>query len=115
CPATASDAPCCHFTGPAAPRHLRSFPTRRSSDLPRPINAKLLNLLQLTTVQQLRLERSFSLLNLMNKLEAEAAETIAEAEAEARSEEHTSELQSRMEIVCRLLLEKKKIIILYNK
>jgi regulator of protease activity HflC (stomatin/prohibitin superfamily) len=34
-------------------------------------------------VQQLRLERSFSLLNLMNKLEAEAAETIAEAEAGA--------------------------------
>jgi hypothetical protein len=34
-------------------------------------------------VQQLRLERSFSLLNLMNKLEAEAAETITKAEAEA--------------------------------
>src|SRR2546429_5679038 len=28
---------------------------------------------------------------------------------EARSEEHTSELQSRLHIVCRLLLEKKKI------
>src|SRR2546429_5272200 len=28
----------------------------------------------------------------------------------ARSEEHTSELQSRLHIVCRLLLEKKKII-----
>src|SRR6266513_4488811 len=28
-----------------------------------------------------------------------------------RSEEHTSELQSRFELVCRLLLEKKKIII----
>src|SRR5438874_9731562 len=27
----------------------------------------------------------------------------------ARSEEHTSELQSRRELVCRLLLEKKKI------
>src|SRR2546428_1278663 len=27
----------------------------------------------------------------------------------ARSEEHTSELQSRSDIVCRLLLEKKKI------
>src|SRR5438067_6119635 len=27
-----------------------------------------------------------------------------------RSEEHTSELQSRFDIVCRLLLEKKKII-----
>src|SRR5438105_6819527 len=27
---------------------------------------------------------------------------------EARSEEHTSELQSRVDLVCRLLLEKKK-------
>src|SRR5438105_9919823 len=27
-----------------------------------------------------------------------------------RSEEHTSELQSRVDIVCRLLLEKKKIV-----
>src|SRR5699024_9656395 len=29
-------------------------------------------------------------------------------EAHARSEEHTSELQSRFDLVCRLLLEKKK-------
>src|SRR3712207_8817765 len=29
-------------------------------------------------------------------------------EADARSEEHTSELQSRQYLVCRLLLEKKK-------
>src|SRR5206468_10222147 len=29
-------------------------------------------------------------------------------EAEIRSEEHTSELQSRSDLVCRLLLEKKK-------
>src|SRR2546422_3070034 len=29
---------------------------------------------------------------------------------EARSEEHTSELQSRLHLVCRLLLEKKKKI-----
>src|SRR2546422_3412568 len=28
---------------------------------------------------------------------------------DARSEEHTSELQSRLHLVCRLLLEKKKI------
>src|SRR2546429_4587155 len=28
---------------------------------------------------------------------------------EERSEEHTSELQSRLQLVCRLLLEKKKI------
>src|SRR3712207_4715759 len=38
--------------------------------------------------------------------EAQAAEE--RAEALARSEEHTSELQSRQYLVCRLLLEKKK-------
>src|SRR3712207_7843724 len=32
----------------------------------------------------------------------------------ARSEEHTSELQSRQYLVCRLLLEKKKSQLLYN-
>src|SRR5207249_12059123 len=31
-----------------------------------------------------------------------------DAAARARSEEHTSELQSRFDLVCRLLLEKKK-------
>src|SRR2546429_3375965 len=31
-----------------------------------------------------------------------------EARTAARSEEHTSELQSRLHLVCRLLLEKKK-------
>src|SRR2546428_7487364 len=31
-----------------------------------------------------------------------------------RSEEHTSELQSRSDLVCRLLLEKKKICKLFN-
>src|SRR5438067_8252218 len=30
------------------------------------------------------------------------------SDAEERSEEHTSELQSRFDLVCRLLLEKKK-------
>src|SRR2546429_5123772 len=32
-----------------------------------------------------------------------------------RSEEHTSELQSRLHLVCRLLLEKKKSLILRNQ
>src|SRR5438105_5531064 len=32
----------------------------------------------------------------------------ADARPEHRSEEHTSELQSRVDLVCRLLLEKKK-------
>src|SRR2546422_5928288 len=35
-------------------------------------------------------------------------------EAEARSEEHTSELQSRLHLVCRLLLEKKKKIKIHS-
>src|SRR2546422_7146250 len=33
---------------------------------------------------------------------------IVEGEGVVRSEEHTSELQSRLHLVCRLLLEKKK-------
>src|SRR5437870_5954461 len=35
-------------------------------------------------------------------------EAPADGHAEGRSEEHTSELQSRGHLVCRLLLEKKK-------
>src|SRR3989449_3121421 len=34
--------------------------------------------------------------------------SIEEVPLDARSEEHTSELQSRLHLVCRLLLEKKK-------
>src|SRR2546430_17471625 len=37
------------------------------------------------------------------------ADAVREYEEFARSEEHTSELQSQSNIVCRLLLEKKKI------
>src|SRR3712207_8629672 len=36
-------------------------------------------------------------------------DAVLQSSAEARSEEHTSELQSRQYLVCRLLLEKKKI------
>src|SRR2546428_10370007 len=36
------------------------------------------------------------------------AQVAPHAPASARSEEHTSELQSRSDLVCRLLLEKKK-------
>src|SRR3712207_7634833 len=41
---------------------------------------------------------------------ARSAEAIAEYVFNGRSEEHTSELQSRQYLVCRLLLEKKIII-----
>src|SRR2546422_1359143 len=38
----------------------------------------------------------------------EAHEDVLQLAQEGRSEEHTSELQSRLHLVCRLLLEKKK-------
>src|SRR5690625_6555267 len=38
----------------------------------------------------------------------ERADALAKVMAQPRSEEHTSELQSRGHLVCRLLLEKKK-------
>src|SRR2546422_4998433 len=42
--------------------------------------------------------------------EASLRAALAAASPGARSEEHTSELQSRLHLVCRLLLEKKKNI-----
>src|SRR2546422_8417384 len=39
---------------------------------------------------------------------------LVEDGARIRSEEHTSELQSRLHLVCRLLLEKKKTKIPFN-
>src|SRR2546422_8628085 len=39
------------------------------------------------------------------------AERFCEVSGEDRSEEHTSELQSRLHLVCRLLLEKKKLLL----
>src|SRR2546422_3640029 len=40
--------------------------------------------------------------------ESGAAPSAGQSVANTRSEEHTSELQSRLHLVCRLLLEKKK-------
>src|SRR5436309_12239211 len=44
------------------------------------------------------------------RIGSRTAAQAAAARWRARSEEHTSELQSRENLVCRLLLEKKKII-----
>src|SRR5690606_41476658 len=78
-------------------RDLHSFPTRRSSDLEKMENygAKLL-----PHVSE-RLRRSIRLRPEHNTLWWVAKN---------RSEEHTSELQSRENLVCRLLLEKKKTL-----
>src|SRR5947209_12255120 len=50
-----------------------------------------------------RKEMSFETLRMLS-----TGMTKAEVLSRARSEEHTSELQSRQYLVCRLLLEKKK-------
>src|SRR5207249_10069533 len=99
------------FDCDAAPRVLHSFPTRRSSDLdhrrrggradvghgerprqrlgPVPIELRQLLPERLPARLLLALDLGVDLVVL-------------------RSEEHTSELQSRFDLVCRLLLEKKK-------
>src|SRR3712207_8417691 len=46
-------------------------------------------------------------------VDLDLVDAVVEEEREGRSEEHTSELQSRQYLVCRLLLEKKKNISLY--
>src|SRR5438477_9013325 len=63
------------------PRDLHSFPTRRSSDLSR---------------SRTSLGRN-----------APEASVARETDASGRSEEHTSELQTHVKLVCRPLLEKK--------
>src|SRR5690625_6708933 len=68
-----------------APRDLHSFPTRRSSDLPPQISVG--------AAVHVRMRK---------RLTKQASKCV-----EDRSEEHTSELQSRGHLVCRLLLEKK--------
>src|SRR5699024_11421895 len=52
----------------------------------------------------------FELLHILEFKKAERVKDCAEVleYKVSRSEEHTSELQSRFELVCRLLLEKKK-------
>src|SRR5690348_18087158 len=86
---------------------LHSFPTRRSSDLEQeraveetPIACNL--------TDEARAERGDEVRALFQ--EVEQVRELADGYAfRFRSEEHTSELQSPVHLVCRLLLEKKKI------
>src|SRR5207249_10971499 len=80
---------------------LHSFPTRRSSDLRRGLSAG--------RVQSVAVRLIFEREKEIEAFKPEEYWSIeARLEGDApRSEEHTSELQSRFDLVCRLLLEKK--------
>src|SRR5438874_10081555 len=86
----------CHFVSTYDHRDLHSFPTRRSSDLPERPN-------RVSRVVPNRLQPHRTDLPHGHERLRHPAE-IAQGD---RSEEHTSELQSRRDLVCRLLLEKK--------
>src|SRR5436305_3184177 len=86
--------------------HPHSFPTRRSSDL--------------AAAEGLRAARPGDLAAPEGVRLAAAARADHGRRDAPKSEEHTSELQSRPHLVCRLLLEKKKnnkssIIVSYNR
>src|SRR5207253_7448425 len=96
-------------------RHLHSFPTRRSSDLreytmPDAAEKSTGNPEQGSPASGSTFEAERSSAGLLVAARHHAAFALAPAaqETAARSEEHTSELQSRGHLVCRLLLEKKK-------
>src|SRR5207249_11645524 len=90
-------------------RVLHSFPTRRSSDLKKGfcVVAPMSVTTPLSTSG-----KSTSCCALLNRWSSSTKRIVrrpaVSSSLAARSEEHTSELQSRFDLVCRLLLEKKK-------
>src|SRR5690348_17508642 len=87
-------------------RNLHSFPTRRSSDL-MPISSGS----HAATAKPRKMPSGFSPFcsATFASMTTQADDPSENCEALPRSEEHTSELQSPVHLVCRLLLEKKKI------
>src|SRR5690606_41599795 len=94
-------------------RDLHAFPTRRSSDLidmPAPFGKRADEVRYADWRMSLGGEQRYWLdygefLSLVLSLPDKDWQRVR---GEVRSEEHTSELQSRENLVCRLLLEKKK-------
>src|SRR5207247_11143154 len=99
---------------PTSPRDPHPFPTRRSSDLlpvgVRGLDQLLLRLVECAQAVQGVGEVGVRLAPAVAEGVHRAAEKLLGARQvlQVRSEEHTSELQSRVDLVCRLLLEKKK-------
>src|SRR5690348_18359147 len=90
---------CCCTSG--CRRVLHSFPTRRSSDLDDDV-------VDARTGEVLRQRVTLGLQALQQLLKTTQLVDLACLDVSPRSEEHTSELQSPVHLVCRLLLEKKK-------
>src|SRR5262249_62166493 len=94
------------------PRDLHSFPTRRSSDLAQALQPTGSALHKLSACAALARSASRAIGFSFKKIHGPAfhlcAQSVLRAVVPVRSEEHTSELQSLTNLVCRLLLEKKK-------
>src|SRR5690625_6624819 len=80
---------------------LDSFPTRRSSDL------VIVGTIDHSRISGIKGAFLIGVNDGVWTLSPKAEGLINEQERALRSEEHTSELQSRGHLVCRLLLEKK--------
>src|SRR5207248_10246223 len=101
------------FYSSSYPRDLHSFPTRRSSDLWRFIPRRARSLLSgLSTRRPCSMSGRISTPSAGPRPQAPSQPPPQSPKLIScrgtRSEEHTSELQSPYDLVCRLLLEKKK-------
>src|SRR5438132_10870892 len=92
------------FYASGDPPPLNSFPTRRSSDLTQ-IAAALENVLAFPLDDPSEIRDTLDDPGAIDLIRHFAAEL----NGRPRSEEHTSELQSHSDLVCRLLLEKKDV------
>src|SRR5206468_13052463 len=96
------------FCRSALHRHLHSFPTRRSFDLARRERPRVIPRGFGSCCCRSRSPPSSSPSCRRGPSREASLSRWYDRGRERRSEEHTSKLQSRSDLVCRLLLEKKK-------